>query len=921
MHHPGSLLAALLLLISLALESVAAPDPVVIAQATDPSAAAEPDDAVGASDPEPQSAPAAARGGIEEIVVQGGESDAVADLEASDSVTGFDASDLEALGAQSVEDLAAFTPNLEIVSSGATTPTFFIRGVGLNDFNANSSGAVAIFQDDVVKNAPALQLQTLYDMEAVNIMRGPQGTGAARNASAGAIKLYSRKPSGGFGGFFRSSFGNYSAKDFEGAIEAPIWEDMLSARFAFRFSERDGVRKNRCGGGGSPPAGSNPTDQCGITDLGTPLTQDRFTQSSLDRVNDQGTWSARGALRFQPTLDMDWLLTAQGSRRDELSQLGESYGTVARVFVPGCADDVPPGRRPPECKIRGALGGTDRLGYRAVEVEQMLAAADPCKDFNGVQAVDNGTCGFNPADPFEQANSASNAQLDVGNQLVDLDTRPWEGSYNRTGPTTNDVWNVALKGDIALGRSLFLTTVSGYDTYDRLTDVDLDFSPNQLFEVVTDDEGWQFYQDLQLAGSLQDTPFNWRVGGYFLKETLDVSIENFFTPIATGLGITNREYTQKLMSSAGWVSMDWTFWNDFTLDGGARYNWEKKDIDFLLLTSGAPVNQAENRTWSAPTGTVRLTYRFREDTHAYWKYTRGWKGGHFNATTNNLRVFGPEDLPTPPGQTPDPTRGRKQGVTVAEPETIDAFEGGIRGSWLQGRLGLDLSVFYYNYQNYQIFVAQESFLGDPNFLILNANDAEVYGAEADIVARPFPGSFLQLRFSWLQSQFLDFVQLQQTAELVEIPNPPPGTIPFASEVFDIEIQSTGNPLLNSPKFKVSLTAEQTIPLGRFGSLTPRYDGAWTATTFFDATAGKGVPNGQGEQFLPDDTIAQPAYFLHNLRLGYRVPDGSIELAGWIRNIANKAAKTFAFDGSGFNKTTIYFVGEPRTFGLSLSASF
>ncbi|MBW2726257.1 MAG: Plug domain-containing protein [Deltaproteobacteria bacterium] len=110
-------------------------------------------------------------GDIEVITVRAEESDAASDFETGDSVAAFDASDLDALGAQSIADLATFTPNLEIVTSGATTPTFFIRGVGLNDFNANSSGAVAIYQNDVPKNSPALQLGTLFDIENVNILR------------------------------------------------------------------------------------------------------------------------------------------------------------------------------------------------------------------------------------------------------------------------------------------------------------------------------------------------------------------------------------------------------------------------------------------------------------------------------------------------------------------------------------------------------------------------------------------------------------------------------------------------------------------------------------------------------------------------------------------------------------------------------
>src|SRR5262245_30552351 len=113
------------------------PDP-----AADPDPAAEPAPAQPATPAKPTTKAPAAPSGIEEIVVKGAESESASDFEKADSVTGFGAEDLAALGAQDIADLAAFTPNLEIVTAGATTPTFFIRGVGLNDFNPNSTGAV-----------------------------------------------------------------------------------------------------------------------------------------------------------------------------------------------------------------------------------------------------------------------------------------------------------------------------------------------------------------------------------------------------------------------------------------------------------------------------------------------------------------------------------------------------------------------------------------------------------------------------------------------------------------------------------------------------------------------------------------------------------------------------------------------------------
>ena len=72
-----------------------------------------------------------------------------------------------------------------------------------------------------------------------------------------------------------------------------------------------------------------------------------------------------------------------------------------------------------------------------------------------------------------------------------------------------------------------LTSVTGYDTYDRVIDIDLDFSPETLFQILTDDEGWQVTQDLRLEGQLGDeSQLRWDIGGWFLREQLDVVVTN-----------------------------------------------------------------------------------------------------------------------------------------------------------------------------------------------------------------------------------------------------------------------------------------------------------------------------------------------------------------------------------------------------------
>jgi outer membrane receptor protein involved in Fe transport len=845
-----------------------------------------------------------ASSGIEEIVVRAGESDAAADFAAGDSVTGFGAEDLEALGVQDIADLAAFTPNLEIVTSGSTTPTFFIRGVGLNDFNSNSTGAVAIYQDDVARNAPALQLSKLFDIEAVNVVKGPQGTGLFRNASAGAIKIYSRKPSGEFGGYLRSDFGNFNSRDFEGAIEAPIFKDLLAGRVAFGFTERDGTMKNRCGhapaladrvaspGRGALAALGKKTTDAPWSICGEPVSPGRISDVPTglkSHLNNRDNWAMRGTLLFRPTLDMDWTLNFHGARRDELSRVGQSIGTRGSFCKNGDLDNCDLPFRPAgdgSSRIGGLFGGQQGIaptGYIPRETQGRMRKLAPCN----IPSPGNpfGTC-------IQLANQESdnNAKIKLSRELArNLDRKPFVGDFNRTGDTTNDTWGTYLKGDIVLPLGIQLTTISGYDHYDREIDLDLDFSPETLFQIVTTDDGWQVTQDVRLEGQHGERgQFRWDIGAYLLREELNVVVNNDLGAVAL-FGVGERDYKQELLSGGGYISMAFDFWDDFTLDGGFRYNSEQKKLDFSLVQGiGLGISEKLNDTWSAPTGTVRLTYRFREDTHVFFKYTRGWKPGSYNATSSF-----------------------STGVTTADPEKIDSFETGMSASWFDGRLGIDGSFFFYLYQDYQLFTAQQFAGGNPEFVILNADKAEVFGVEINAVARPWTGAFANVRASWLESQFIDFVQTQQEVEVVN----------GIQVTLDRELNNTGNPLLNSPRFKVSLTFEQAFPLGRYGSLTTRYDGVWTDTTYYDATKGRGIPNQQNVSFLPEDTIAQRAFWLHNFRVTYQPINGRIQLSGWVRNMADKTYKTFAFDASTFSQTSIFFVGDPRTYGASLTITF
>ena len=124
-------------------------------------------------------------------------------------------------------------------------------------------------------------------------------------------------------------------------------------------------------------------------------------------------------------------------------------------------------------------------------------------------------------------------------------------------------------------------------------------------------------------------------------------------------------------------------------------------------------------------------------------------------------------------------------------------------------------------------------------------------------------------------------------------------------------------LLARPRALASQPADQD--LGRVACREADATGSSRATPkdiFFDPTQGVGV-----DGTYPEYAIAQPAYWLHNARLAYRLPQGNIEIAGWVRNFTDEVYETFAFDASTAFSGILSLVGEPRTFGGSISISW
>ena len=143
-----------------------------------------------------------------------------------------------------VSEIQNYIPNLTINGAfGVVNPQIFIRGVGNNDFNDNAGATVGVYQDEIYLSAPAGKLVQTYDLESVQVLRGPQGTLFGRNNTAGAIAFTSTRPNGEFEGYARATLGNFDRLDFEGAMSFPISES-LSGRVALQRNTRSGYADN-----------------------------------------------------------------------------------------------------------------------------------------------------------------------------------------------------------------------------------------------------------------------------------------------------------------------------------------------------------------------------------------------------------------------------------------------------------------------------------------------------------------------------------------------------------------------------------------------------------------------------------------------------------------------------------------------------
>ena len=189
-------------------------------------------------------APAARSNQVEEITVTAQKrSQNVQDVPIS--VSALNGETLKDLGIKSSDEIAEFMSNLQIAlpSGKGNQPLISIRGVGLSDFNTNNAGPNGVYVDEVYMSSPTSQTFQTFDLDRVEVLKGPQGTLYGRNTTGGAINYISAQPTDEPFASVHSSYGSFNTWETDGVISGPI-TDQIKGRLAFEHNQSDGYMEN-----------------------------------------------------------------------------------------------------------------------------------------------------------------------------------------------------------------------------------------------------------------------------------------------------------------------------------------------------------------------------------------------------------------------------------------------------------------------------------------------------------------------------------------------------------------------------------------------------------------------------------------------------------------------------------------------------
>jgi iron complex outermembrane receptor protein len=407
-------------------------------------------------------------------------------------------------------------------------------------------------------------------------------------------------------------------------------------------------------------------------------------------------------------------------------------------------------------------------------------------------------------------------------------------------------------------------------------------SPGALVFANVRQQGKNHTQEFQLL-SPDSSAVRWIAGAYYYWDKaafdpLQLRGASLGYPDALGpdMLVVDSAVTSRSFALYGQASAALIRRLNFTL--GLRYSGDRRRATggqatvvggvVTPITSTLPGRTA---SWGELTWRAAVDYRFARDAMVYASYNRGHKSGLFN-----LLGF------AQPGLDPDYPDGRSRSARPIAPEKLDAYEVGAKLPLANGAARLSAAAFFYQFRNIQVAQIEQGALRT-----VNAGAADILGIELEAEGSVTRHLTLTASLSVLNGEYTAFpAGPRWTNNTQAVP-----------QLITVEDDLTGNETIHTPPFTLALSSEYEVPteLGDIGlNLSYYYN--------------------DGFFWEPDNSVSQPSYHLLNASLGWRTPDGRIEVNIWARNLLNQKYFSWA-NATAFG--ALYSPGAPRTFGLRL----
>jgi iron complex outermembrane recepter protein len=803
-------------------------------------------------------------------------------------------------------DLTASTPGIAAASGSAQRNDvwYFIRGQGST---FGSSPSVVTYLADVPQQANGASGGsniTFYDLESVQVLKGPQGTLFGRSTTAGAVLLTPKAPGEQFDGFIEGALGNYSAREFTGAVNVPIIGDRLAVRIAGNYSYHNGFAHS-------------------VT-----------TGQDLD---DRDRSSYRISLLARPT---DWLTNTTIFSDVDIHENGTA--NVLGLYEPnGVARLVVDPRVPGGSTVTGSLIDT-RVGLGIVGLNPGVTAANAtgygriavggvCSALAGVYAANGQTvadCVNQRIALIDSARASLDSEarrLAAGGDPRDLaTTRPnFIRSQVQTfiNTTQLDFGNLGFLGDTAF-KNIFSTVRNlhseaireiqgGVGTGLPFNDLNLT-NPNCTAllctgQVQTQDVGagrnkWLdvYSEEAQLSGRINGK-HDWLIG-YFTEHQADdqylgwpptfQTLNGAFT-LPAGLPGLSGGFANQKSSQTGYFGQTTIDFSEFGVDGlrftaGFRHSIVKQSLvqtpAFLDPRTGIQVDPTSppisaKLKQTANSYTFALDYKFSPNVMAYATTRKGFKQGGINAMSV---------IPA------------SQGIAAAEPtfapEKVKDYEVGLKADYDLAGISArtNVAIFQADYSGLQR--ASAYFNGQTtSSQIVNAAKLRSRGLELEQIFRFTPEFTVNLNYAYLDSRFRSFPGV--------IVRPTDGAV----------IERINSAITGAPKNKVDVTVRYAHDLGDNGELVFGGNVSYQSNTYLEDD---GLFNVSG-------TAHQKAYTLANLHADWNnVMGNPVDLSIFVKNVFDKLYKI----GSGGLissqlGTTTFIYGDPRMIGVQVRARF